>query len=171
MRIYLIGFMGSGKTTLGSATANALSVPFIDTDQLVEEHFSLSVSDIFRQHGEPTFREQEAIILRSTNHNTKALIATGGGLPVHHDNMEWLSKNGITMYLQWPEEILIASLVTHRSIRPLLSELSSEEATQKAIQLLRERVSIYERSAITLDMTGVVEADQRLLEKACKYIW
>ncbi len=171
MRIYLIGFMGTGKSTLGSSVAAALNVPFLDTDLMVEEKTNLSITDIFNQQGEDAFRDLEARVIRSTGEMNKALIATGGGLPVYHHNMQWLTEHGITMYLQWPEEILIASLVNHRSIRPLLAGLTVEEATHKATNLLAERKSVYEQASMTLDMTGHMEDDHRLLERACKYIW
>jgi len=163
--------MGSGKTTLGSLAASSLNVTFLDTDQMVEEMAGKSINDIFRSDGEQAFREMEAKIIRSTSEYEKALIATGGGLPVYHNNMQWLTEHGITMYLQWPDDILIASLVHHRAIRPLLSELTPDEATKKAMDLLAERKNIYEQSSMTLDMTGEGEVDWELLERACKYIW
>ena len=171
MRIYLTGFMGAGKTTLGSLAASSLNVNFLDTDQMVEEMAGKSLNDIFSIEGEQAFREMEAKVIRSTAEIEQALIATGGGLPVYHNNMQWLTEHGITMYLQWPDDILIASLVHHRTIRPLLSELTAEEAAKKAMALLAERKNIYEQSSMTLEMSGEMEVDEKLLVKACKYIW
>ena len=171
MRIYLIGFMGTGKTTLGERVAANLHVPFYDTDQMIEEQEGMSVSEIFSQYGEDKFREIEARIVRSTDNLDKALIATGGGLPLYHLNMDWLNEHGITIYLHWPEDILVTSLVQHRSIRPLLAELTVEEATQKALDLLKERREVYERSSMTVHLEGNIESDSKLLEKACRYIW
>lgn len=171
MRIYLIGFMGSGKTTLGSRAATSLGVLFRDTDQIIEEKTGKSISELFDEKGEDEFRLMEAQVLRETKHLEKALIATGGGLPLFHRNMEWLLENGITIYLQWPEEILLASLMHHRLLRPLISGLNEEDAVEKAMQLLKARIPVYKSSAITLEMTGDAVQDTGLLEKACKYIW
>jgi shikimate kinase len=171
MRIYLIGFMGTGKSTLGYQVASALGVPFFDTDQMIEEKTGMPITSIFSEMGEDEFRKLEAEIVRSTSGVDKALIATGGGLPVYHHNMEWLNENGITMYLEWPEEILLASLVHHRSVRPLLSSLSYDDALQRAMYLLEERKPVYEKAAMTIQMEGDIENDLKVLTRACKYIW
>ncbi|MDQ3017319.1 MAG: shikimate kinase [Bacteroidota bacterium] len=171
MRIYLVGFMGAGKTSLGRQAAQELMAHFIDTDERIEEMTSQSILTIFEKEGEESFRNTEAKILRETLNFDHALIATGGGLPVYHHNMDWMLEHGITMYLEWPEEILLASLIQHRSVRPILANIAEEEAVQKAIRLLGERKPIYELSAITLTMTGEFEEDAKTLIKACKYIW
>src|SRR5687767_2401710 len=113
MRIYLIGFMGAGKSTLGAHVATRLGTPFVDTDLLIEEETGLSIPEIFATKGEDAFRNYEAVAVRHTIQWEKALIACGGGAPVYHHNMDWLLENGITMYLQVPEELLLASLVEH----------------------------------------------------------
>ncbi len=126
---------------------------------------------MFDQQGEQEFRKFEAVVLRNTIEYEKALIATGGGLPVYHRNMEWLMEHGITMYLHWPDDVLIANVLENRSGRPLLSELSEIEARIKLQKLLLERKPVYEQSAMTLEMVGDLEKDVKLLERACKYIW
>ncbi len=171
MRIYLVGFMGAGKTTLGRHAAGHLLAKFIDTDELIEANCLQSISSIFEKNGEDYFRTTEGQVLRSTIEVDHALIATGGGLPIYHHNMAWMMEHGITMYLEWPEDILLASLMQHRSIRPLLSNMSEEEAIQKAIRLLHERTPVYEEASMTLSMTGEFEVDANTLVKACNYIW
>lgn len=171
MRIYLLGFMGSGKTTLGKKVAARLDVTFVDTDEWIISKEGMSIQDIFRHHGESHFRSIEATVLRKTAEYDKALIATGGGTPVHDNNMEWLLQHGVTIFLRWPEDLLIASLLHHRSIRPLLSSLTDVEAASKAMELLHERIPVYERSAMTIEMTGDETMDEDLLTEACKYIW
>ncbi len=171
MRIYLIGFMGTGKSTMGARVASQLNVPFVDTDEGLEDQTGMTISQIFSSKGENEFRQLEAKFIRETDQYDKALISTGGGLPVYNNNMQWLTEHGITIYLHWPDDILLTSLVHHRSIRPLLSELSEEQAMVKAMQLLAERKPVYEQASMTLEMRGEVEEDVKLLEKACKYIW
>ena len=171
MRIYLIGFMGTGKTSLGTHVASYLNVPFMDTDMMIEENSGMTVSALFSEKGEDEFRRLEAEALRHTDSVNKAIISTGGGLPVYHNNMQWLNEHGITIHLQWPEEILLASLMDHRSIRPLLSDLTESQAILRAMTLLEERKPVYEQASMTLDLKGEFEKDAKLLEKACRYIW
>ena len=171
MRIYLIGFMGAGKSTLGAHVALQLDAPFVDTDLLIEEQTGLSIPEIFAIKGEDKFRQFEASAIRSTTKWTKALIACGGGAPVYHRNMDWLSDHGITMYLQLPEDILLASLVQHRSMRPLLADLPEEQAIQKSMDLLKERRPVYEKASMTIELSGDFDHDAQLLKKACTYIW
>lgn len=171
MRIYLIGFMGAGKTMLGSRVAQQLQVPFLDTDQMIEEQEGESISSIFSSRGEDVFRVIEARILRETDKYDKALIATGGGLPMYHLNMTWLQDHGITMYLELPDDVLLASLVHFRKDRPLISGLTDEEFISFTIQMLKERKPVYEQASMTLSFTGDHDIDVKTLEKACKYIW
>ena len=171
MRIYLLGFMGSGKSTMGQRVAGLLGVQFLDTDELVEKESGLDINQLFAQQGEHEFRRLETEMLRRTAEYEKALIATGGGLPLYHHNMDWLTEHGITMYLQWPDQMLISNVLKNISGRPLLSGLNEEEVQNKLKKLLQDRKPVYEQSAMTLEMAGDVEKDVKLLERACKYIW
>jgi len=171
MRIYLLGFMGSGKSTLGQRIAGAFQVSFFDTDNVVEAHSGMTISEIFSTYGENYFRHLEADILRQTSFYSKSLISTGGGLPCFDNNMEWMKENGITVYLQWPDDILRQHLLQIRNTRPLIAQLTDKDAGEKIDDLLSIRKPIYEQSSITLELTGDMEYDYNLLEKACKYVW
>ncbi len=170
MRIYLIGFMGSGKTTLGKGAAHALHVPFMDTDAEVVRMAGRTVPEIFREQGEPYFRQLEHQVIRATLSIPKGIIATGGGLPCHDQNMDWMLLNGICIYLEWPFEVLIANLLKDSSNRPLLGD--QEDMKQKhAEQLFKRRQTCYEQAAMTIQMTGDQSKDQQALIKCCSYIW
>jgi len=171
MRIYLIGFMGTGKSTLGQHVADKLLVPFFDTDLVIESQTGMSIAGIFSTLGEKGFRELEADVIQQTNIYEKALIATGGGLPCFFENMEWMNEHGITMHLSWPIEILISNLLQQTSTRPLLQNLNSQDAEMKIKIMLEERMPFYEMASITIEMSGEIEKDKVLVEKACKYIW
>ena len=171
MRIYLIGFMAVGKSSMGQHVADLLNVTFMDTDTMIESETATSIAGIFDLQGEHQFREIEAEVIRQTTIYDKALIATGGGLPCHHDNMAWMNDHGITMYLSWPEDVLIQHVLNQKSSRPLLSELDATQAREKIELLLSERKPFYEMAAMTLQLKGIFENDLLLLEKACKYIW
>ncbi len=163
--------MGTGKSTLGQLVAGSLNVPFFDTDLVIESQSDMTISGIFATQGEKVFRELEADVLRQTTIYDKALIATGGGLPCHHDNMQWMNEHGITMYISWPYETLKSHLLKQSSSRPLLADLNSKDAEDKIALLFEERRPYYEMAAMTLEMVGNLEIDTVTLEKACKYIW
>lgn len=171
MRIYLIGFMGTGKSTLGQYISDNMGVPFFDTDVMIESQTQMSINGIFDTLGEKEFRELEADVIRQTSIHEKALIATGGGLPCYFENMQWMNDHGVTMYLLWKKEILISNLITQTSSRPLLNKLNAQDAEMKIEMMLEERMPYYEMAAITLEMSGEIENDKLVLEKACKYIW
>lgn len=170
MRIYLIGFMGSGKSTLGQRVAEMMQVPFTDTDTLVTSAAGKDIQQIFDLYGESRFRELEKAALRETIQIEKSIIATGGGLPCFEDNMRWMKQHGITIYLQWSDEQLLAHLEEHKEDRPLLKGKSHAEK-ESWRTLLQSRKPIYELAAITLEMRGDIESDVLLLGKACRYIW
>ena len=171
MRIYLVGFMGSGKSTLGTKAAAFFDVPLLDTDQEIETVEHKSIKDIFSSDGENHFRKIEQVVLHQTTKFNKAVVATGGGLPCFNNNMEWINKNGISIYLQWPLELLKQNVLSQREMRPLLSSLSEKQAELKFNELLTMRIPFYEQAAITIEMTGDQEIDEAVLIKACKYIW
>src|SRR5665647_886628 len=98
--VYIIGFMGSGKTTAGKKLAAALGWSFIDLDKKIEEHTGKIIPDIFSQNGEVWFRNVEAEVLRSLNELTNTVISTGGGAPCHDDNMDYMLETGFTVYIK-----------------------------------------------------------------------
>jgi len=171
MRIYLVGFMGSGKSTLGNKVATHFHVPVIDIDHEIEAIENKSIQAIFNSEGEEHFREMEKEILHQTTKFQKAIVATGGGLPCFNNNMEWINKNGISIYLQWPFEFLKKNVLAQRASRPMLSSFTDKEADEKIDELFATRLPFYEQAAITIVMTGDQEKDEALLIKACKYIW
>lgn len=163
--------MGAGKSTLGLQVAKLLNVLFLDTDQMIEEKTGMPISNFFESKGEKVFRHLEDEAIRETVLFEKAIVATGGGLPMHSNNMQWLTQHGITIYLQWQESQLISFLLTNRASRPLLSKLADDDASAKIKNLIAERSPIYDQAAMTIEMTGVINVDLETLEKACKYIW
>src|SRR5438094_7033600 len=102
MKIYLVGFMGAGKTTVGRELAARLDVPFFDLDDLVEAAEATSIKEIFAMHGEPHFRKRERDILRSTRYIESAVIATGGGTFTFDDNIQFIQSEGLSVYLSAP---------------------------------------------------------------------
>jgi shikimate kinase len=168
MRIYLIGFMASGKSTLGQRVAARTDVPLLDTDQVIESQAGMSVAEIFATYGEDYFRLLERDVLMQTEFYPKSLNATGGGLPAFADNMDWMLDRGITIYLQWPDDVLLDHVLASSAGRPLLAKGMTKAGV---LELLERRRPVYERAAITLELEGNLEADAEKLEQACRYIW
>jgi shikimate kinase len=172
MRIYLVGFTGSGKTTLGSAVAENLHVPFIDTDAFIEASEQLTVHDIFAEKGELYFRELEAQVITGTQFFQKALISTGGGLPCFHNNMDRMRVEGITIYLEWTWEKLHQHLASGSfDDRPLLSGERDNVYWRNVKSLFESRKPVYEQAAMTIVMSGELAKDEAKLLQACNYIW
>jgi shikimate kinase len=150
MRLYLVGFMGSGKTTLGKWLAEGLNCHFIDLDAQIEISEQQSISEIFEQKGEPYFREVEAKALRETHILEKTIIATGGGAPCFHQNMDWMNENGITLYLSVSAAQLAERLYPEREKRPLLAHLDMLQLLDFIANKLNERSFFYEKAHLEL---------------------
>ncbi|WP_025006744.1 shikimate kinase [Marinilabilia salmonicolor] len=125
--IYLTGFMGSGKSTFGRLLARELGFKFIDLDKYIEEEERTSISEIFARYGEEKFREIERLAVHESTKSGKAVIATGGGVPCHFDNIEIMNKHGLTIYLKVSPEALTDRLMPAREHRPLIAGKSREE--------------------------------------------
>ncbi len=153
MTIYLVGMMGSGKSYLGKKLAQALDKPFVDLDERIEKREGKTIAAIFRDHGQPYFRKVETETLRLTK-NESALIATGGGAPCHDGNMDWMNRNGLTVYLQADVETLMERLQSNGTERPMLGNLQGPELKNYLTNLLDERRSFYEKASIIYEITN-----------------
>ena len=127
VRVFLMGFMGAGKTTLGKALAAHLGVSFIDLDQYIESRYMKSVSQIFATRGEQGFREIESRLLREVGEFDKVIVSCGGSTPLIGDNMDYMLSQGQTVYLKCSNETLLSRLKTARSQRPLIASKTDDE--------------------------------------------
>jgi len=146
-RVYLWGFMGCGKSTIGLSLAKTLSIPFLDTDQQVEMMSCMNITEIFHQHGEAYFRFLESQVLHHTNLLHQAIIATGGGLPSNHNLFERMNELGITIYLQMPFDELWQRIQKDHVQRPMVKSFEQMQA------LYLEREKIYHKAHITVNAT------------------
>ena len=150
MRIFLIGFMGSGKSFLGKLWADDNVIPFYDIDTLIEEEERMSVEKIFSTLGEDYFREKEAAILRNTDRFENAIIACGGGTPCFFDNMQWMNKNGITVFLNETPEQIFQHIINDRKVRPLIQSQNQTDLQNFIKNKLLVRKPFYEQCQLTL---------------------
>ncbi len=146
MRIYLVGFMGCGKSSLGKRLARKLHYSFLDLDQEVEQNTGKTISEIFRQEGEDWFRRKEQELLHATTGMSRAVIATGGGTPYYFDNMDFMNAQGVTVYLKMSPVSLTYRLEHARKKRPLVSELKGEELFRFVRDKLESREPFYSRA-------------------------
>ena len=127
VRIFLTGYMGAGKTTLGKAFARKMNVPFVDLDWYIEERFHKTVGELFTERGETGFRELERNMLHEVAEFEDVVISCGGGTPCFYDNMQYMNAQGDTVYLKASPEVLSAHLKMGKTERPLLKGKTSEE--------------------------------------------
>ncbi len=155
MKIYLIGFMGSGKTVYGERLAKQLKWDFYDLDQLVEAKAGMAIQAIFQGQGEAYFRELEKEALRETAGIDQGIIATGGGAPAFHANMDWMNENGDTVYLKLLEEKLLKRLKKEQDKRQLIQGMKEKELQQFISEKLRERSYYYLQANRIIDPIDV----------------
>ena len=126
-KVYIIGFMGSGKTTTGRKLAGMLGWAFTDLDRSIEEYTGMTIPEIFSDKGEAYFREVEAAMLRKQHQEVNTVISTGGGAPVYDDNMDFMLEAGLTIYLKLTPGELRSRLSESKGERPLIKNLDQNE--------------------------------------------
>ena len=148
MNIYLIGFMGSGKSTIGACLAEKMNYNWFDLDEVIVERNNRSVAQIFTNYGELFFRKEETTVLRSTAALQNTIISCGGGTPCFFDNMAWINRNGVSVFIDPSVEILLKRLTIGKDKRPLLRNKSNEELLAYIEEKLKERRTYYEMAQI-----------------------
>ena len=151
MRIYLVGYMASGKSVLGKILAERLQYGFVDIDYIFEEQYKVSILDFFNKYGEAPFRKMEQEILHKTTQLTDTIIATGGGTPCFFNNMEFINQSGISVYLHWEVKPLLDRLQKIRKKRPLLSQLDPGQLEKFVVEHMQQRSFFYRQAHYTVE--------------------
>ncbi len=146
MRIFLIGYMGSGKSTLGRRLAEYLNLQFVDMDHYIEERNYKTIPQIFEEEGEAEFRNKERKALEELSEFTDIIIATGGGAPCFFDNINIMNRAGKTIYLNINPEILAERLMSSKTERPLIKGKSREELVAFIDETLKKRHEFYSKA-------------------------
>ncbi len=154
-RIYLIGFMGSGKTTLGKKLARELQYQFVDLDDFFEERYKIEIHDFFGKYDEPLFRKLENQNLKKTFSMKKVVIATGGGTPCYYKAIDKINDNGLSIYLEMSPSALSDRLINAKRIRPLILNKSKEELQTFISHKLKERESFYKKARLIVNGLSV----------------
>lgn len=152
MKIFLIGFMASGKTTLGSELAEIMGFQFIDLDDFLEAKYKKSIKILFEIEGEEKFRILENESLREVAAmEGDIIVASGGGTSCFYNSIDFMNKHGITVYIKVEVAELLARLIESKKNRPLLWGKTPEELNEYIIRVLDERQKYYERARLTVE--------------------
>lgn len=161
MKIVLLGYMGSGKSTIGRSLSEDLNIEFIDLDAAIEQEMRQSIPEIFEERGEIFFRKKESEVLASLlSTNGNIVLATGGGTPCYGVNMHTISESGaISVYLKVSIPELVDRIAQAKSERPLVGHLSKEELPEFIGKHLFERTPFYDRADHTVFCDGKSPAE------------
>jgi shikimate kinase len=162
MNIYLIGFMGCGKTTLGKKIAKKTNNLFLDMDAEIEKNTQLSIADIFLQHGESYFRELENKLL-TTIEAKNYIVSTGGGVPCFLNNMEIMKASGLTVFINLPPKTLVSRLLNEKDKRPLIQNTAPENLLTEIEERLNQRLPYYQQAHIIFN--PLQQSEEELIEQ------
>lgn len=164
--LFLLGFMGCGKSYWGRMLSQELAVPFLDLDDLITTRAGKTIAEIFADQGESGFRALERDALHSLADRPPSIVAAGGGTPCFGDNMDWMNAHGQTVYLNTPSTLLVQRLRHEKEVRPLLSGVKDAEL-QAFIEIkLAERAPFYMQAQVVLEQTGGNEHFGLVLKRA-----
>ena len=164
IRIFLIGYMGAGKTTLGKAFARAMGLTFIDLDWYIEERFHKTIRELFTERGEDAFRDLERRMLHEVGEFEDVVISVGGGTPCFFDNVDYMNSVGETVFLDVDIRVLFRRLKIAKQQRPLLDGKSDEELMQFIQEALQNRLPFYTRAKHTFN--GEKLEDRRQIQQS-----
>jgi shikimate kinase len=166
LKIYLIGFMGAGKTSRGRKLAERLRIPFADMDAVIEKQEGMSVQEIFSLKGEEWFRAKETEVLHQLGEEKgDMVISTGGGVPCFNNNMEFINSTGLSVYLKMSPEALVRRLTrSNKPMRPLLKGKTETELLEYIHLKLSEREHFY------LQSKKIVPAEYLKIKQLISYL-
>ncbi|KAA6350813.1 Shikimate kinase [termite gut metagenome] len=167
IRVFLIGYMGAGKTTLGKILARKLKLSFVDIDCFIESRFHKKIRDLFDERGEADFRKLEKKILHEVAEFENVIISTGGGAPCFFDNMDFMKQKGKTVFLKVHPDILFRRLRVSTTSRPVLRDKTDEELHTFIAQTLEIRSPFYTQAHYTFN-TDELENRWQIDEAACR---
>lgn len=168
-RIFLVGYMGAGKTTIGKVLSKLMGLTFIDLDYYIEGRFRKTVAQLFAERGEEGFRSIERNMLHEVAEFEDVLVSTGGGTPCFFDNMEFMNQQGTTIYLQVSVDELASRLEVCKHTRPVLKNRTGDELKAFVAESLSGRLPFYQKASIVFDANELMtEADAYALSEQLK---
>ncbi len=164
-QIFLIGFMGSGKSSIGERLAQRMGWQFVDTDRLIEATHHTTIAQIFAQQGENAFRAIECEVLAQLLQQRHIVVATGGGMACKQENIEKMNAAGTTIYLQASAENLANWLKSERQNRPLIAQQSEEQLLPYIVQALSQREKFYQQATFTICVDQNYTTDNEMVSR------
>lgn len=161
MKLFIVGYMGCGKSSLGKKLSKEMNMRFVDTDAEIERREGASVNDIFRYEGEEYFRKSERRVIEDIiEEQEDVIVSTGGGLPLWRDNMELMNDAGITIFLKRSAEQIASRLSPHgRQKRPKLRGLNDEELVAFMRENMLQREPYYKKAQLCIDCVSLSDAE------------
>ena len=159
MNITLIGYMGSGKTTIGKLLAKRLNFDFLDLDELIEKKYQQTIPEIFKEKGEIGFRKIEKEVLEESVLLPNTILSLGGGTPVYYNNINTINESSHSVYLLTPITAIVDRLNQNKGTRPLIQHLTEENLTEYVGKHLFERRHYYEQSKTTFNTKDLAPND------------
>ncbi|MBS1753266.1 MAG: shikimate kinase [Ferruginibacter sp.] len=156
-KIFLVGFMGSGKTFWGRKWSQQYKLPFFDLDEEIEKAEKKTIAEIFEKDGEEFFRKMELHTLKSFSAMDNCIIACGGGTPCFADNMQWMNENGKTVYLKASPQNIYQKLINEKDKRPLVKNLTGPKLLSFIEEKLQERELYYRQAYVILQVDEMGE--------------
>ncbi len=164
MKIFLIGFMGSGKTYWGTLLAEKLQLPFFDLDEVITEHEGNTITELFSEKGEEYFRYREKEYLeRLTEENESYIISCGGGTPCFFNNIQIMNKTASVIWLNTEIDVLVNRLLKQKTTRPLIRDIEDAELKYYILKKILSRKKYYEQAdlivheeSLTVDTFGEI---------------
>ena len=159
--VFLIGYMGCGKTTLGEVLARQMQLQFIDLDEFIEQRCGMSIIGIFDEMGEARFRELETEALQDVAAMADVIVGCGGGTPCHGDNMALMNRSGVTVWLTTSPERITARLILpeQKAVRPKIVDLADDEVLPLVRAELFSRTPYYAQAQLQFDSTDIETAE------------
>ena len=166
MKIFLIGFMGTGKTYWGQLLSQKLQIPFFDLDEQIVASEEKDINEIFASDGEEYFRLLEKDTLHIITESYDSFVmATGGGTPCYFNNVEYMNQSGTTVWISTPIEVLFERLVKEKQNRPLLRDLNENQVKGFIIKKFSDRKIYYEQATV------IIDEDNKVLDKIVEKVF
>lgn len=145
-KIFLTGYMGSGKSSAGKTLATQLGYEFIDLDKFIEQEYKMTIPEIFSSKGEKEFRSMEHNMLKKVIEKENVVVACGGGTPCYYNNMELMNNNGTTVYLKMSADSLVNRLMNAKEKRPLILNKDEKQLREFVNRQLEKREDVYHQA-------------------------
>jgi len=159
VNIFLIGLMGSGKSYWAHKLSDGLNIPVFDLDKQIEKNEGKTIAEIFAENGEAYFRRKENDVLKSFADMNNFVLATGGGAPCFHDNIDWMNAHGTTIWIDEPLSIIASRLQKEKSHRPLIANIADKDLEAFFYEMREKRKPFYSKARFHLNGNNISEKD------------